>query len=155
MKKWIFLVLLGFLGTNYSVAQVIDPNITSNRPSCPNPSVTNLQVQAENLTDGYVKITVKATVKNVGGKAYSSNQGQQALYLYKNGVYVAMKDFEDLAVGASFMMTYSYTVKRTVSVQTLNFKAQINYDPDISMDGNTGNDDCKLADNSKEKSVTI
>jgi hypothetical protein len=155
MKKWIFLFALGFLGYTYSIAQVIDPNININRPSCPNPAVTDLQIQTQNLADGYVKVTVKATVKNIGGKAYSSNPGQQALFLYKNGTYVAKKDFEDLAVGISFSMTYSYTAKRTVVAQTVSFKAQINYDPDIRMDGNTGNDDCKSADNSKEKSITI
>lgn len=155
MKKWILSLTCAAICIQMSWGQIIDPTITAVRPSCPNPAVTDLQVTTENLPAGYVKIKVSATVKNIGGKAYASNAGQQALYLYKNGVFVAKKDFEDLAIGASFVMTYFYTVKRTVAPQTFLFRAQISYDPDIFADGNTGNDDCKPADNAREKSITI
>ncbi len=156
MKKSIFLLAAFLLAANFLTAQIInnDPVIVL-PPACEDPAVVALDISQSNLADGRVRIIVDVTVKNIGGSAFLSNPGQQALYLYRNGTLVANWAWEDLAKGASFTRRFTFTVRRTTAAQTYSLKAQISYDPDIFLDANPNNDDCKSDDNSKTKSVTI
>lgn len=157
MQKSSLLLLcwVAFLGL--SKAQVIvDPNPTVVvSAGCENPAVVSLDVTTTPLAGGSVKVTVKAVVKNIGGSAYLSNPGQQALNIYKNGTLLCSQPFEYLAKGASFGKTCEFTVKKLTAAQTFSIKAIIAYDPDILLDANPNNDDCNNADNSKVKLVTI
>jgi len=85
------------------------------------------------LTENSPQVT--ATIKNLGGKDYRSDQASQVLVLYKNGELVAQRGFSNLAVGQVLRVSAEGD-----SVPAI-YEAQIVYADGIHQDGNPANDD--------------
>jgi len=78
---------------------------------------------------------VTATIKNVSGSDYRSEEGWQVFVLYKDGNLVAQCKFEDLPVGEE--LSLSVEDQRGPAV----YEGRVVYAEDIRRDGNPLNDD--------------
>jgi hypothetical protein len=101
-------------------------------------------------------VRITGTVTNLGTANYVSRPDQQTARLYLRGPgatwhLIAERPFQHLEVGDSF--SFSYERNWTIGgPSTPTFKLAITYDAKIASDGNTSNDDCDLANNTRERS---
>jgi hypothetical protein len=94
-------------------------------------------------------VLVKGVVQNIGLADFLSDPNQQSVQLWADGVMVASTLFEDLAVDEQV------TVEEELSWDTQSelppvqrYQLIVTYDPDILMDENLNNDDCRFSNNS-------
>ena len=131
------------------------------KPTCPDPAaqVDFRVVRRDNRFAGLVEI--KASVKNLG-LPYVTSPNQQALYLYElvPGAaprLVATQRFANLASGEVASVGFTRTWNSSSPAEgefPPSYRAVISYDPDIAIDGNPKNDDCRPANNAFERSGT-
>ncbi len=137
------LLFLGAIGTVLSAgAQVVDP------------AVMSLKVAVtKKLSATTADIEIVGIVKNIGTKTFKSGRGQASVRLYENvpgakGKVVLEREITTLKADAQ--NTYRYTTKWDVSREfPPDYTFQIDYDPDIRIDGNPDNDDENLKNNKK------
>ena len=111
--------------------------------NCPAPAVRTLT--AHRIGGGLIRI--EAEIANIGSVNFVSGEGQQQVMLTDDrGAPIAYRGFVTLAAGESFVFGTERSWNRASEFQE-GFGAVINYAPDISIDGNAANDDCRLQDN--------
>ena len=88
-------------------------------------------------------------VQNIGTEDYLSDPNQQSVQLWADGVMVALTPFEDLVVDEQV------TVEEERSWDTESefppvehYQFFVTYDPDILLDENVNNNDCRFSNNS-------
>lgn len=101
------------------------------------------------------RVRVTATVKNVGHLDYVSRSGQQTALLYSDRTLVARRDFINLNRGQAFTFSYDRNWDSSSPSEgefPPQYRLIVTYDPDIYIDGNSGNDDCSNANNDRIRS---
>jgi len=155
--------------------QAINPNASSQikqvpapvgaasavRRICPDPAVTEISFRIVSRTDQYHgRVEIKAVVKNLGRAPYESGPNQQSVQLYEkpqggNAKLVSSRQFARLAPGAVVSTSYTrnwYSASPAEGEFPPSYIGIVSYDPDIGMDGNPGNDDCRSDNNRLERS---
>ncbi len=120
------------------------------RLACPDPAaaelrLTNIRVRSEGSARHY-DFDVVGTIRNLGAAAWSSGRGQQVAGLKRGAATVASRDFVSLAPGASFTLTTRMSLYSADEFPP-GVELSIGYDPDIRLDGNPANDDCRSGNN--------
>ena len=122
------------------------------RLACPDPAAVELRVanvRTRRGTSGTVyEFDVVGTVRNVGAGTWSSGRGQQIASLARNGTTVSSRDFVSLSPGASFSLSHRMSIHAAEEFPP-EMSLRISYDPDIRIDGNTANDDCRTGNNQR------
>ncbi len=142
--------------------QVTPQQVRPGRPlqlACPDPAIVSFSVGRITSTPGpapgnwpIYTIQLRAVLKNVGGGAYNTRPNQQAVAIIERGSRtrdVKYQPFGNLGVGAQVMVTAQIRNWRRSNEFPPNYEAHIRYDPDISIDGNPQNDDCRGANNKR------
>lgn len=113
---------------------------------CPNPAITAMTVEVLEK-DGFTgRIRITAVVTNAGLQPFNSSPNQQSVGIWQDGERLATQQFEDLGVGES--VTVSYETDWNAAAEFIaDFIGIVGYDPDIFIDGNEENDDCRSIDN--------
>jgi len=125
------------------------------RVLCPNPAVLGIQTMVISQGPSGARVRLMATVKNLGGQ-WSSQAGQQSLTLTKGREVLARTDFPSLRPGETRTISWVETTGRYGYGEFPPvFRARISYDPDIYLDRNERNDDCRRTDNVQELSGTV
>lgn len=119
--------------------------------TCINPAIVKLQVQlvrrdSRHRFQGRIRLT--ARLKNIGNADYVTRPNQQTVQLYYGRRMLKNQPFGNLRKGETKTIAVELPWNAAGEFQG-NLKAMIVYDPDIRMDGNPRNDDCKMSDNSK------
>ncbi len=126
--------------------------IPSIKPTCPDLAVMPIQFHIVRKTSRFNAIVrITAVVKNIGGQDYISGSNQQSIYLYVGRELKRNIGFERLAVGATRTVTYDINFSLSNEFPPM-IEALISQDPDIGMDGNKKNDECKTSNNSQQRS---
>jgi hypothetical protein len=124
---------------------------------CPDPATTKIKyelIKRYSQYQGRVRIT--GFVKNNGTQPYISGSNQQGVLLYElhpGGVaprVIKDQSFQNLAPGQEVQVVF----ERDWSVSDEfppNYAILLTYDPDITIDGNSQNDDCNLSNNRLER----
>lgn len=121
--------------------------------NCPNPSATEFEVTVVSKSGSSGTIRLTGTVRNIGLQTFDSSAGQQSVWILSSGILVAQQDFEDLAPAEEVTITYETTWSRSTEFPPT-FTLMLSYDPDIFIDGNENNDDCRTTDNELELTPT-
>jgi len=95
----------------------------------------------------HARVRIKGVVKNRGA-SYRSNPGQQVAKLYENDRVVAEKAFSNLNSKQEVYVKYDRRWSASTEFPPT-YKLVIEYDPDIRMDANPMNDDCRMGNNQK------
>lgn len=102
----------------------------------PDLAVTQIQAEYDDRSDASEKqLQVTATIENLGGAAFRSDEGAQVLVLYKNGELVAQQDFDTLLIGQALRLTVDAEPEPVV------YEARLIFADDLRQDGNPANDD--------------
>ncbi|MCM1983705.1 hypothetical protein [Lyngbya confervoides] len=123
---------------------------------CIDPAAESIQFQVirrDSQFRGRVRIT--GVIKNVGSLAYLSQPSQQGLLLYENNRLVKTSSFQNLAPGATAQISYERDWNSSSPAEgefPPTYKLLITYDPDIRLDGNPNNDDCRSSNNQAVRS---
>lgn len=123
------------------------------RPNCPNPAVRSINARVVSRTASNATVRITAVVENLGRVAYVSRPGQQGFTLARDtsgraGSIMARRDFPRLNPGQRVTISFTQTVSRWGYGEFPPvFDARIGYDPDITLDSNPANDDCRGTDN--------
>lgn len=101
-----------------------------------------------------VELAIVGVVTNIGSEDFVSGKGQQAVRLYEHApgakaVPVVTEEFGKLPSGKKIVVELKRSWSRSAEFPQ-DFRLQIDYDPDIRMDGNRRNDDVVVKDNAKE-----
>ena len=130
---------------------------------CPDPAVTEIRFRIVSRTDRFRgRVEIKAVVKNLGKAAYESAPNQQSVQLYEKpqggpARMVSSRSLTRLAPGAMVGTAYTrnwYSASPSEGEFPPSYIGIITYDPDIRMDGNPRNDDCRDDNNRLERSGT-
>ncbi len=122
--------------------QTGDPNLSADR-------IDFKLVTLHTATTGTVQID--GVVENKGGSTFDSSAGQQLVQLWEGLTLVAEQDFEDLAVGATVIASFTREWD-TSNEFPPTYRVVILLDPDIFIDANPSNDECPTVDNTLERS---
>ena len=96
------------------------------------------------------RVRITYGVTNVSRTNYVSNPNQQAISISTGGRALANRAFAILNAG----QTRSWTVDVPLPFEFPNtYQVRFNHDPDLYIDGNSANDDCKRANNRREVTV--
>ncbi|URR36226.1 hypothetical protein NBE99_03590 [Thermosynechococcus sp. HN-54] len=139
----------------------IIPNLRPPQVLCPDPAVQAVNFSLMNRTtpfEGRVRIT--GIVRNRGTSTYQSGVNQQMVYLYEQMLggrarLVAQQPFQNLGVGqeVTVMFERPWNISSPAEGEfPPNYVLEIGYDPDIRIDGNPHNDDCRLGNNRLQRS---
>jgi hypothetical protein len=131
------------------------------RPNFPDLTITKLTVTPLRvITSDAVKRTAKLRVRvqiqvrNLGTVNFESGANQQAAnlnYLYDDKKFIIALPFQNIRAGATVTLVHEMDWDWMSSNEfPQGLKAELAYDPDIFIDGNTKNDDIRLTNNSKE-----
>jgi hypothetical protein len=131
--------------------------------TCIDPAAASIDFSITNRTSlfgGVVRVVGK--VKNVGNATFESGRGQQIAQLLEivpGGTprVVASAPFERLAPGAEVPLVFSRAWNASSPAEgefPPTYRLVLSYDPDIAIDGNTKNDDCRTDNNRLERSGT-
>ena len=142
-------------------AQTINPKILKNIKvlnQCPDPAVVDIKFSIVRKYSKYrARVRITGVVKNIGKADYISNPNQQTIVLDSGDAAHPLKviPFKDLRAGQTIIITHE--VDWDISSPNEGefpptFRVYILYDPDITMDENTKNDDCNSKNNSMSKS---
>lgn len=119
--------------------------------ACPDPTAHEISFRlARRYNDTRALVHVVGTFRNGGGD-YRSGRNQQLVQLLENGRVVEERPFANLASGESLSLSKYVQWDRTNEFPPT-YKIAIVYAPDISVDGNTANDDCRLNNNTRQRS---
>lgn len=146
----------GLMALNSNLASKLDvrinqalPQVEARLPAltvCPDLSV---KAKQRELADGSIRVTVE--VKNLSGADYVSAPGQQRLVIEgRNGGRSGAVPFVNLARGDVIAWADTFRPFEFPA----SYKAYLALDPDIFIDGNERNDDCR-ADNNRVALTTI
>ena len=116
----------------------------------PDPACMEIQYSLVSQTsDTAGTVLIKGVVQNIGTEDYLSDPNQQSVQLWADGVMVALTPFEDLVVDEQV------TVEEERSWDTESefppvehYQLIVTYDPDILLDENVNNNDCRFSNNS-------
>ena len=126
---------------------------------CPDPAILNRKIDliiGDRYDENTSSYTLKATIRNVGGSPYISNPKQQEIMLIekefsKPDRVVLRQPFRNLSPGQDITVTYRSQITRYNEVYPYPvervYELSIVYDPDIRIDGNPQNDDCRSSNN--------
>lgn len=102
-------------------------------------------------SDGSYNFTLNAGVSNVGSADYQSGNNQQGARLYPTGssrtTLANLNSWSNLPAGRSVSTQFHVRNYRTSTEFFTGYTLRISYDPDIRMDGNPNNDDCRNSNN--------
>lgn len=121
----------------------------------PDPACMSIEyslLSQTSATEGTV--LVKGVVQNIGLADFLSDPNQQSVQLWADGVMVAMTPFEDLVVDEQVTVEEELgwdTESEFPPVQ--HYQLIVTYDPDILLDDNLSNDDCRFTNNSIYRST--
>jgi len=132
------------------------------RPDCPDPGIKSLDVTILGKTGPFKgRIRITAIVENFGQQPYVSSPGQQSLTIMMKlpgggpATVLRRRGFQNLAPGATVQTAYERNWNASSPSEgefPPDFEAWINYDVDITLDGNEKNDDCRLGNNRRSLS---
>ncbi len=121
---------------------------------CPDPAAFAIIFKIVNRFSTFTgKVRITGVIKNVGSKAFSGGGGMA--YLYEGNTLRKTKNFSYIAPGTTISLFYERNWNSSSPSEgefPPKYKLVILYDPDILMDGNKNNDDCKITNNRKERS---
>lgn len=133
----------------------IDGPIIAPIRRCPgvDPVVASFQAKLVNRyssTRGRVQLTAK--IKNYGMQDFVSRAGQQSIQMIRDWGYgrpdsLRSRDFAQLNRTETITLTYSLDWTLSNEFPPEKFTVYIGLDPDIYMDGNKLNDDCRQGNN--------
>ncbi|MCS6958657.1 MAG: hypothetical protein RMK91_01235 [Pseudanabaenaceae cyanobacterium SKYGB_i_bin29] len=111
-----------------------------------------------NAFQGRVRIT--GVIRNQGTTAYLSNANQQMVYLYEQNPggqprLLAQQPFQNLGLGQEVRVVFERNWHRSSPAEgefPPSYIVEVGYDPDIRIDNNPHNDDCRLDNNRLERS---
>lgn len=115
---------------------------------CMDPAVATVEVEVLEKDGSTGRIRITGTVINVGLQTFDSSEGQQAVELVESNTVVATTTFVDLETAEEVTVTYE-TAWNSASEFLPDYTVRLSYDPDIFIDGNEENDDCRTANNSR------
>lgn len=113
----------------------------------------------------YGEIRVCAPIKNIGGSAWSSNADQLDISFYNDlGGARVVDGFSSLTAGSTSNVCAWISAPGVARlgrndlqpgecVYSTTVTTRLTFDPDISIDGNTANDDCRADNNLRHKVV--
>lgn len=151
-------------GTRLPLSEAVKPGIkpgTGVLGSCPDPAAHRIDFSIVQRTSQFAgRVKIVGVAKNVGGAAYESGSNQQQIHLYEHipggsPRLVAREPFHNLAPGQEATVQYERAWDSSSPAEgefPPTYKLQIVYDPDIRLDSNPKNDDCRGANNQKERS---
>ncbi len=123
---------------------------------CPNPAATDITFSVVSRTGEFTGVVrVTGTVQNIGLQDFDSSAGQQSIRLLQDGIEVASGEFTDLSAGESTSISFTRAWDASSPAEgefPPTYRVTISYDPDITLDGNPNNDDCRTSDNTREES---
>ena len=129
------------------------PGVLSN---CPDPAAHRIDFSIVQRTSQFAgRVKIVGVVKNVGQAAYESGPNQQDMYIYENNRLVARQPFHNLAPGQEVTVQHERAWNSSSPAEgefPPAYKLAVSYDPDIYIDGNPKNNDCRSANNQKERS---
>lgn len=126
---------------------------------CPDLAVVNINFRIlERFSNFRANVMITGYVANLGDGDFVSSDGQQRILLYEiykdeSPSLVMEKEFSRLGIGDMIKIKYPKSWNSSFNSEGSfppNYRVVIDYDENISMDGNPKNDDCKLNNNSKE-----
>jgi hypothetical protein len=118
------------------------------RPDCPNPAVRLAASIANRTSDFTGIIHIDVDLHNWGRQSFRSHPKQQSLQIYENERLLLNRPFNRLEPGETLTVTVPRTWNTSIEFPP-SYRAMIQYDPDIVIDGNPANDDCRLRDNQR------
>jgi hypothetical protein len=131
------------------------PVETVSKGACPDPMLNGIEVRMLSRDpQGQYFFRLSAHVENKGRGAYSSADGQQVVRIEQISPgnrprQIAVGAFRNIAAGGrSGEISHDVLRWRISQEFPPSYRFTIAYDPDISADGNPGNDDCELKNNS-------
>ena len=120
------------------------------RIQCPNPMVRDINVRVLTRSASQARILVTAVIENAGGADYVSGPNQQTITLTRGNQRLTSRDFTTIRVGNRIEVSYPQIVSaHGYGEFPPTFHAYLAYDPDVRIDGNPANDDCRVNDNRK------
>ncbi|WP_309706826.1 hypothetical protein [Armatimonas sp.] len=131
------------------------------RPNFPDLTITRLAVTPIRVISrdtvkrtAKLRVRVQIQVRNLGSVNFESNANQQAAnlnYLYDDKKFIIALPFQNIRAGATVTLVHEMDWDWMSSNEfPQGLKAELAYDPDIFIDGNTKNDDIRLTNNSKD-----
>ena len=134
-----------------------DTGVLDFSPDCPDPSIqftAEFTSWPEDNGTNEATVTLTAEVRNEGLQAYLSDANQQAIYIYlqpMGGDSILLNEpgffFQNLASEESVETSLELEWSAISNEFPNSYKAYIAYDPDIGIDNNPDNDDCRLENN--------
>lgn len=103
--------------------------------------------------EGMVEIV--GIVKNISTAAYESRPGQQSALLYEGTRLVKQQNFQNLMPGQELRLSYTRHWNSSSPAEgefAPTYKLWLSFDPDIRLDGNPKNDDCRATNDRRERS---
>lgn len=148
-----------------TAAKTVKPKEMMMKPvtaPCPDPAAKTLDFEIVSRTGDFRgRVRIVGVVKNLGRAAYESGPNQQSVQLWEDvqGASerqpVASQAFQDLAPNQEVRVSYERDWNASSPAEgefPPSYILMISYDPDIQMDGNEANDDCRAGNNRKERS---
>lgn len=142
-------------------ATLPQPGKTPVRIGCPDPAVTLKVGWPGRNADGTYNIKLLASVVNKGGATFRSNRNQTQIVIYEGSRVLKREQFVsnrativEYAPGQGGSHVHPIPRWNPTSEFLDNFRAEISYDPDVRVDGNPDNDDCRATNNSATLTVT-
>lgn len=130
------------------------PGAAKVRIGCPDPSVQLRVGWPGRNADGTYTFKLLANIVNKGGATFRSNRNQTQIALYEGGRMLKTEPFAsnratvvEYAPGQGDSHVYAVPRWNPNSEFLDEFRAQLSYDPDVRVDGNPDNDDCRAANN--------
>lgn len=129
--------------------------------TCPDPAVQAIHFNLLHRTTRFRgRVRVTGIVRNQGTAAFQSTPNQQIVALYEHVPggrprLVAQRPFQNLAPGEEVQVIFErdwYSASPAEGEFPPTYLVTITYDPDIYIDGNPHNDDCRTGNNRMERS---
>lgn len=141
---------LNLTGKQLQIAPQILPHKTTPRPGVLKRACPDLAVFANKQVFGN-RVHITYGVRNVSSVNYVSGANQQAIVVSGAGGALGSGQFTNLAAGQS----RSWSVVVALPMEFPNsYRVFYSHDPDLYIDGNTRNDECHRANNSREVLVS-
>ena len=121
-------------------------------PACVDPAITKIGVRnITRLPSGAYTFTLSAVLRNAGTADYRSQPNQQTVAVYEVGLgarrLLTSQRFGNLRVGEVQEIRLGVPSWWVSNEFPPSYEFAIQYDPDIAIDGNRANDDCRSANN--------